>query len=209
MVKVPFNQNIPQSTDFLSNSQADLLNNNRFLQTWSVTDHYGLDDNTSNNGKHQVLQMPVQAVQPVTTIDPMFYSFAQATGNAGTLQYMCQAGGVVQSPITPIQSSAAGISLAPAGTATIFDFSGSPSNFPYCYGYVNGFGISDQAGNPIVPFNGFFYWNGSKGVINGQSSVGLKIQFSGNILQLTPSALGINYSQISWTLVFNRTFTPT
>lgn len=199
-----FNPNIPQPTDLQSASQGALLNNNGFLQTWSDTDHYGLDDTTVNNGKHQVIQMPVQATQPVSVNDPMFYSFAQATGNAGILQYVVQAGGFVQSPITPIQSSAAGISLATNATANVFDF----TSMPYCYGYINGMGISTGAGNPVLATSLIgFYWSGSKGYFVSGFVSNFGIFFSGNILQIK-NISGATVNSIAWTLVFNRIFTP-
>ena len=205
---MPFNPNIPNPADLLSSSQGDLLNNNGFLQTWSVTDHYGLDDATSNNGKHQVIQMPVQATQPVTTVDPMLYSFQQTTGNAGILQYMCQAGGLVQSPITPIQSSATGITLiASTGQTTIFDFSGTPDDFPFCFGYVTTLGT--PSGGNVAMASAIFGWNGSQGVVNNYLTNTFQFEFSGSLLKLFNTNPLISLTNVAWTLVFNRIFTPT
>jgi hypothetical protein len=203
---VPFNPNVPLGGDLLSNSQADLLNNNGFLNTWSGTDHYPLNDATSNNGKHQVLQMPAQATKPVTSVDPMFYSFAQPTGNQGTLQYVqgvSPAAAPVQSPITPIQSSATGISLVYPNTATIFDFTGSI----YCIGYVNAGGnlISGGCASRLSSF----IWNGSVGYVQSQAPLnGINFQFSGALLQIIPN-IALTLNQVAWTLNFSRIFSPT
>jgi hypothetical protein len=198
-------RNVPQPTDILSDSQADLENNNNAIDSSFGVDHYAASNLSANNGKHQVLQMPVQTPQPVTTVDPMFYSFQQPAGNAGILQYMCQAGGLVQSPITPIQSSAAGISIASSGTVTIFNF----SSMPYCFGYFNGMGILSTSPASIVSSQGYFYWSGSQGLVRNSAPVSMPLSFSGNLLIITALTGAFSVSSFSWTLGFNRIFTPT
>jgi len=52
-----YNSNIPQSTDFISVSQQDLLNNFSSMQTTYNTDHYGFNP-TTNIGFHKHVTMP-------------------------------------------------------------------------------------------------------------------------------------------------------
>ncbi len=203
---MPFNPAIPQATNLLSNSQGALLTNNGFLNTWSNVDHYALDDATVNNGKHQVIQMPVQTSVPVTTNDPVAFSYQQPTGNAGVLQYLGGPNGAVASPILPLQSSAAGITIASLGTSSVFDF----TNLPYCYGWMNAFAQFVNPPNPPQLFAaaGWFYWNGSTGtLLQNRTAVTFIFQFSGSILQLINTS-GISFTLVSWTIGFDRIFTP-
>jgi len=204
---MPFNESIPQPNDLLSDSQGDLLNNNGFLNASFGVDHYAFNDATSNNGKHQVIQMPVQSAIPVTTTDPVAFSFQQASGNQGILQYLCGPSGVVASPILPLQSSASGITLPPNTPETIFDF----TNSLYCFGEIIGSGLiaTTPLSTPTVCYGVFFY-SGSHGVVTTLTDPNsIAFQFSGNLLQaITPMAFA-NVSQFAWTLSFKRIFTPT
>ena len=195
---------MPQSTDLLSNSQGALLANNGFLNTWSATDHYALDDATADNGKHKIIQMPTQPALPTTALDPMFSSFTPA-GNAGVLQYLSGPGAVVASPILPLQSSAAGINLGVNGTTNIFDFTSSI----YCFGTINAMG--NRSDGSVIGQVGSFYWNGSAGAVLQVGTVSLFFRFSGAILQIINIAgppTNYTFSGVSWTLSFNRMFTP-
>ena len=58
-----FNPNIPKPTDLLSNSQADLLANNGFLNASFSRNHVALNIAT-NNGKHTFIEMPTLASIP-------------------------------------------------------------------------------------------------------------------------------------------------
>ena len=57
-----YNPNIPQSTDIISQSQNDLLNNFQALSTYLNINH--VDFNTADQGKHKYLTLPVQAGSP-------------------------------------------------------------------------------------------------------------------------------------------------
>jgi len=59
-----YNQNIPQSTDQLSQSQADLLNN--FAAIYSLIGINHVNFNVANQGKHNFVSMPVQLADPGT-----------------------------------------------------------------------------------------------------------------------------------------------
>jgi len=57
-----YNQNIPQPTDLLAISQADLLNNFIALQTLIDVNH--VDFASGDEGKHKFVTMPVQGAAP-------------------------------------------------------------------------------------------------------------------------------------------------
>jgi len=200
---MPFNPNIPNATDLISNSQGALLANNGFLDSSFGTDHYQFSDATSNNGKHKILQMPGQSTIPTSTVDPLFYSYLQPAGSIGTLQYVqgvSPSPAQVQSPITPIQSSATGITIPANSSIDVFNFGSSI----YCYGYLIGVGklaSGPSAGLPFISTDEFF-WTGSAGT----TAIG-RFFFSGAQLKMNDSA-GVGSNNVSWTLVFNRIFTP-
>ena len=57
-----YNQNIPQATDQLSQSQSDILNNFIALQTLIDVNH--VDFASADQGKHKMLELVNQAVVP-------------------------------------------------------------------------------------------------------------------------------------------------
>ena len=57
-----YNPNIPQSTDFLSVSQGDILNNFTALSTYLNVNH--VDFNGADQGKHKWVTFPVQSGNP-------------------------------------------------------------------------------------------------------------------------------------------------
>jgi hypothetical protein len=59
-----WNQNIPQPTDQLSQSQNDLLNNFQAIQTLVDVNHVDFNAG-ANQGKHFCVTFPVQTVDPV------------------------------------------------------------------------------------------------------------------------------------------------
>lgn len=63
---MPYNANIPQATDAISDSQTDLLNNFQSINTFVNVNHVAFDD--PNQGKHKFLQMPQQGAAPATAI---------------------------------------------------------------------------------------------------------------------------------------------
>lgn len=64
---MPFNPNIPQPNDDLSDSQLDLLNNNGFLNASFGVDHFPFSDATINNGKHTNVTTPNLSASPPVT----------------------------------------------------------------------------------------------------------------------------------------------
>jgi hypothetical protein len=69
---MPWNPNIPQANDKLSNSQLQLLNNFQAIDTGFSFNHVNL--NLADAGKHNLLTMPQQTFpQSVTGSDLLFY----------------------------------------------------------------------------------------------------------------------------------------
>ncbi len=59
-----YNNNIPQPTDQISTSQADILNNFAAISTYLNINH--VDFNGADQGKHKWVTMPVQVASPAT-----------------------------------------------------------------------------------------------------------------------------------------------
>ena len=59
-----YNQNIPQATDRIADSQPIILQNFQSLNTVYGSDHYPYDDGTTNATKHKHITLPDQAVAP-------------------------------------------------------------------------------------------------------------------------------------------------
>ena len=59
---MPYNANIPQATDILSQSQADLLNNFQAISVWVNIDH--VDFGSVDEGKHNKVTFVVQSPAP-------------------------------------------------------------------------------------------------------------------------------------------------
>lgn len=66
---MPYNSNVPQATDVLSQSQLDLLNNFQAIFTLVGVNHSNFG--TPNQGKHNFVSMPVQSGNPGTTASEM------------------------------------------------------------------------------------------------------------------------------------------
>lgn len=61
---MPYNNSIPQPTDLLSQSQADILNNFAAIQTFVDVNHVDFAD--PDQGKHKWCSFPVQGASPGT-----------------------------------------------------------------------------------------------------------------------------------------------
>lgn len=197
-------RNKPQASDILSDSQVDLFNNNNAIDDSFGDDHYAASDLTANNGKHRVNTTPTQLAHPTTVDDIKFYAM-EDSATIGPLQYTKNANDQVPTPITCLQSSSSGITLANSQVTNVLDFTG----VIFCFGRVT------TLGN-ILPANtasgnmAFFGWTGSAGFISNLSSSSLlSFRFSGSALQIINSGLiSATIDKISWTLTFDRIFTP-
>jgi hypothetical protein len=84
---MPFNANIPLSTDKLSASQVDLNNNFQAINTWTAVDHIAFA-NTVQQGEHKRVFFVQQAADIATAgaTDAVLYTKA-GTGGATNLFY--------------------------------------------------------------------------------------------------------------------------
>jgi hypothetical protein len=90
---MPYNANIPQPTDQISDSQNDLLNNFQSINTLINVNHVTFDD--PNQGKHAFVEMPQQAGAPATAIGEVGLFCLASAFNAGapTLVYRTENNG--------------------------------------------------------------------------------------------------------------------
>ncbi len=61
---MPYNGNIPQPTDQISQSQNQILDNFTAIQTVVAVNHVTFDDPSGNQGKHKWVSFPVQTGAP-------------------------------------------------------------------------------------------------------------------------------------------------
>lgn len=86
---MPFNPNIPQPTDNLSDSQDDLLQNNIDLNTSSGINHYSFSNATVNNGKHTYLQFPEENAPASTgALELLLHNMASTLGGTNNLGFV-------------------------------------------------------------------------------------------------------------------------
>lgn len=193
-------RNLPKPTDILSDSQVDLKNNNNAIDTSFGLDHFAASNLTANNGKHAMVTTPYAAA-PLTPTDVRFYA-AQDHASIGPLQYTRTPVDQVPTPLSRLQSSAAGISIPSAGSTVLLDFTG----VPFSYGTYRVVFLYNGATYGIS--SGTFFWNGSSGTsVDTGSVAGLRGIYSGNNFIFRNGA-GAGATQVAWTLEFDRIFTP-
>lgn len=81
-----YNNNIPQPSDRLFESQPQLLNNYAQLDTTMGVDHYDFSDNTTANGKHKTVTHLDQTSHPATAATEV-KSYAVDTGTLGLMSW--------------------------------------------------------------------------------------------------------------------------
>lgn len=139
-----YNQNIPQATDQLSQSQSQLLGNFQAIKTLIDIDHVTFD--ALDQGKHNKVSLPVQASAPAFgASENGIYSRQSINGGTGTnineiylnkfnnatTNTVAMTASILSTNASPGDDSA-GWSLLPSGillkwgTATITSTSGSP-----------------------------------------------------------------------------------
>lgn len=213
-----FNPNIPQSTDFLSNSQSDLLTNNSQLDIVFGVDHYKYSDVSGNKGKHNYVTTP-QAVNvpptasghPDTTSTELKFYAMQDTANIGLLQYSRgwdAVGAVpgVPSPVTYLQSPNSALVLADATNSSIniLDFTGITD---YAMGKIY---IFNKAFPKRYAIEYSFNWNGTDNNMYLNEVIDtfptdVKLNMNGNILRLFRSnTTSSGIANVYWTIEFFR-----
>lgn len=133
---MPFNPNIPQANDQLSQSQDDLLQNFQAINTYVAVNHEGFA--SANAGKHKFVTFTDQSPAPaVAGTDIAMYNAAVS----GTQQLHIKKAGGTGVPITQLTlSPGAGYTYLPAGLllqwgTTLAPITGSTViNFPIAFG---------------------------------------------------------------------------
>lgn len=208
-----FNANIPQPTDLISDSQNDLLNNNKSLDGIFGIDHYPFSNTTQNKGFHNTVTTPIilpvppsmTSAHPTTTVNPIFYAM-QDLADVGVIQYskpptIAPATDEVATPLTHTQSPAAGISM-PAGigqTIDLIDFSSITSAMGTIFAFgqlLAGPNVNDYRNACFI-----FYWNKAPNpllTLIQISSFGLTVVEDGSgklaLRNLNASAQTVRYS---------------
>jgi hypothetical protein len=195
-----YNPNIPQPTDFLSNSQQDMLNNFSQANTTMGVDHYSFDDATANNGKHNKVTTPIitGAAHPVTAVnEPKFYAMEDYSA-IGVLQYSRGPSDAQPTPLTLLQSPVAPIVLLPSTTTNVLDFTGINSAIFMLYG-----GNLETGRRRNIVF--FGTWIPNVFLLDEIVRTGnLLVLTSGNILQIKNDSTTTNQNNVFWSLSFLR-----
>lgn len=117
-----YNPNLPQATDYIDESQPELLVNFQQLNTLYDLDHYAFNDGTANVGLHQKITSPDQAAHVTTTTHPILYGY-EPTANIGDLQWSRGPSNAVPTPLTSLHGNVANLGGSGSPT-TILDFTG-------------------------------------------------------------------------------------
>lgn len=106
---MPYQANIPQAADQISNSQADILGNFQEINTYVAVDHQGFG--VVDAGKHKHARFP-QAVAPAAVGATEVGIYAAALGGAPELYINKTA---TQVPFTKSVQAGAGYTYLPSG----------------------------------------------------------------------------------------------
>jgi len=175
--------------------------NSTQLDTTFGIDHYKYSDQTANNGKHNSVTTPliVGSAHPVTAAaEPKFYAM-QDSANVGVIQYSRGPSSAVPSPVTTLQSPAAGIVVIAGGTTNVLDFTGLARAVCMLY-------ASSLPASPVIAPNytaSVAYnlsWNGTIFILPANQPL-IGITNTGNILQLKSNG---GTGTIFWTLQMLR-----
>ena len=188
----------PQANDNLDFSQGQLLSNNSGLDTVFGIDHYKFSDATANKGFHNKVTTPVFVDSPpITGANPVAYAF-QDSANVGVLQYSRGPNNAVPTPITMLQSPSSPITLAPAATTNVLDFTGIPGALAILY--AADYTLHIGAIISLISWNGTAFGN----IFNTNGTANLTAVSSGNILQIKNNSSITTFSSVRWTLQFLR-----
>lgn len=204
-----FNPAIPTPTDFLADSQGQLLQNFNKSNSSFGTDHYPFSDLTTNNGFHNQVTTPAYVANPPTGLPPVtvsgipkMYAFAD-TANVGVINYsrtydIANATPAVPTPLSHLHSTSAAIVLGPGASTNILDFTGIARAFCILYAMD----IATVSTSKLVAA---IFWTGAAFTINGLSSTSLVLAAAstGNILQLK-NVSGGSANNVYWTLQMDR-----
>lgn len=211
---MPFVANLPQPTDFLSNSQEDLRQNNLQLDASFGIDHYTFSNATADNGKHNQVTTPkiIGAAHPTTSATDMKFYCMQDTANIGLLQYSRgwdTAGAIsgVPSAVSYVQSPNAPQVLADAVNSfiSILDFTGITN---YAIGKIVICNAQDAPRNYMMEKT--FLWRGGVNIMTFQEVFDtfpndVKLQMNGNVMRLNrTNTVSNSVFNVYWSIQFYR-----
>jgi hypothetical protein len=219
---MPFVANIPQPTDFLSDSQEDLRQNNLQLDASFGIDHYTFSNATANNGKHNQVTTPliIGAVHPTTSATDMKFYAMQDIAAIGLLQYSrgWDTVGSISgdpSPVTSMQSPVAGLTILNGGglgsNTPLLDFTG----LSFAEGDVIAYSADVTKGNRFFKVASFLWVDAAlpadrslligETVSEGGQAARWSFVGTGNVLELRGSNTSpASTSNVYWTIAFKR-----
>jgi hypothetical protein len=216
---MPFVPNIPQPTDFLSDSQEDLRQNNLQLDTSFGIDHYTFSNLTTDNGKHNQVTTPkvvnnpaTPTGHPTTTATDMKFYAMQDTAPIGLLQYSRGWDAVgsisgVPSPVSFVQSPNTAQVLGDGinSVVNILDFTGITQ---YAIGKIIIWNKDTSSENIMI--ENTFTWNGTASAMTFHSVINtfpasIKLEMNANIMRLRRDNTGLpGIANLYWSIEFYR-----
>lgn len=182
-----YNQNLPQATDAISDSQSGILGNFQAIKTLVDVNHVTFDDPSGNQGMHKFLQMPDLAANIGTTDGSGDFS-----GSASAVTYAIGQYFSIGTTTFTIASVAAGPqALTSTGSAT--------GTFNATNGAVviTGNGENPSSNVYFVPIT-IATDQGALYVIEGANSAGPELTFrrenNGEPIAFTEGSLGISFA---------------
>lgn len=116
---MPFQNNIPQSTDLLSQSQSDILDNFAAIQTLVNVNH--VDFASADQGKHKFVTFPVQAPAPVFNVGEVgLYNFLEPVSGINELYIVNSSGTTTPMTAFEIPSATEGWTFLPSGLLMVW-----------------------------------------------------------------------------------------
>lgn len=139
-----YNQNIPQPSDQLKNSQPQFLANFQEINTALNVNHVGF--NVGDEGKHKFMQMPEQVAPPVTNASEIaLFSFLGTNSGVTELNFKRDSNPLTSIPFTEGLLATPGWTILPCGLVVKWGSSVLPSS---------GGPVTSFAWNVVLPVAG-------------------------------------------------------
>jgi hypothetical protein len=110
---MPYNQNIPVSTDKLSSSQVDINNNFTAIKTFVDVDHVDFSDGVKQ-GMHQKITFPISAA-PAVSLAGYIGLYGKNDGSGNPQIYVNNVAPALQIPMTSANLATPGWTYLPSG----------------------------------------------------------------------------------------------
>lgn len=196
-----YRNNIPQATDFLDQSQVDLLNNFAQLDTSFGIDHYEFSDVSGDTGKHKSVTMPENTVPTIGADEGGLYTKVGVAPNpTETNMFFVAEGGTDEYQMT--YSDSTNFATFSTNTTYVANHSGGWSFLPG--GLIMFYGVRSTPGSSGTITFPFEYPNNVFTVVTTSNGAGSK---SNNVTSQTTT--GFNYSTsnssqtINWMAIGN------